>query len=132
MKTTQLIEKELDIKFVKAVMAVRYEDEDIPYDFPFRENDTLTLIIDVETGAIQNWPLGVAADVYMKVCDEGSYFLIDDKGEVVASMVNDYVPNRLIPGKYGDYVDLKINEEGIITNWSVNIRSFNEFFPYRE
>lgn len=41
---------------------------------------------------------------------------------------NDYVPNSLLPGKYGDYLALDINEDGVITNWKPNI-SFKEFFP---
>jgi hypothetical protein len=33
------------------------------------------------------------------------------------SIEQNYVPHGLIPGEYGDYVSLKINEQGIITNW---------------
>jgi hypothetical protein len=38
-----------------------------------------------------------------------------------------YVPNDLVPGSYGDYVELSINEEGVITNWPKN-PSVDEFF----
>lgn len=58
--------------------------------------------------------------VDVKVCDSGSYQLEDDGGEVIGTRDNDYVPNKVIPGEYGDYISLRIDlETGQITNWKV-------------
>ena len=39
-----------------------------------------------------------------------------------------YVPNALLPGNYGDYLSLNINENGLITNWrpDANLSDFEE------
>ena len=108
--------KEVDVAFVSVILPVRYGDEDIPYDFPLRINETWSAIIEVDTGKIHDWPQGKTGSLYMKVCDSGVYTLLDrDRAEIAQR--NDYVPHGLIPGDYGDYVDLNIDEEGIITNW---------------
>ena len=117
MKATIKEEREVDIKMVKVDVAVRYDDEDIPFDFPMRKGNMWSAIIEVDTGKILDWPIGKDGEMYMKVCDQGSYFLLDDKGDTVLSIEEDYVPNNLIPGEYGDYIDLKINKDGVITNW---------------
>jgi hypothetical protein len=53
--------------------------------------------------------------------------LLDENDKVVAE-INGYVPNQLIPERngYGDYIELKINPDGIIVNWSED-DSFHEF-----
>ena len=33
------------------------------------------------------------------------------------SIEEDYVPNRLIPGEYGDYIIMTIDENGKIAEW---------------
>jgi siroheme synthase len=66
------------------------------------------------------WPQGVEGRFYMKVVDEGTYTLINLQGDtrtVVACKQGDYVPHGVVPGEYGDYVHLKINGHGVITNW---------------
>ncbi len=68
---------------------------------------------------IEDWPEGYAFDVYMKVCDGGCYYLLGEKEKVLAAIVEDYVPHSIIPGDYGDYVDLKIDGSGRIKNWKV-------------
>lgn len=118
MKAKILIEKE--IKFVKVEVAVRYDDEDIPYDFPLRKGDVWSAKIDIDKGQIIGWPKGKSGQLAMKVCDQGTYTLFDENEEEVLKIEEDYVPNSLLPGKYGDYIDLKINEDGIITNWYKN------------
>ncbi len=126
MKVKLKIEKEYDVKEVKVVVAVRYGEDDIPNDFPMRQDDTWEAYIDIETGKIQYWPEGKSGRLHMKVCDEGCYYLIDRKGDLVKSIEQDYVPNGLSPGKYGDYIDLHINEQGVITNWPKH-PSFEDF-----
>lgn len=128
MKTLIKVEKEVDIKMVKVDVAVRYGEEDISNDFPLRKGDMWSAIIDIDQKKVLDWPQGKTGEFYMKICDEGSYFLLDAEGNTVASIENDYVPNSLLPGQYGDYLEMKINEDGIITNWKSSI-SFEDFFP---
>jgi len=110
--------QEVEITHVLVTLPVRYEEEDIPNDFPLRQGKKWEAKIEIDTGKILGWPEGQAGEIeYMKVCDEGSYALLDASGNVVLSIEQNYVPHGVIPGKYGDYVTLKINEHGVITNW---------------
>ncbi len=61
----------------------------------------------------------------MKVCDQGIYRLLQG-GKEVCSIVQDYVPNNLIPGEYGDYIDLDIGADGAILNWKKGA-NFSDF-----
>lgn len=117
MKIEILVKKEVEITKVKVDVAVRYDEEDIPKDFPFRIGNMWSAIIDIDKGEIIDWPKGKKGNLSMKVCDQGSYFLLDADGNTVLSIEQDYVPNKLLPGEYGDYIDLHINENGTITNW---------------
>lgn len=117
MKVKVKREVEIEIAFVRMSVAVRYEEEDMPNDFPFRNGDIWDVTINIETGVIEGWPAGVQHELHMKVCDEGSYWLLDPERNVVASIEDDYVPNDLIPGSYGDYIEVQIDETGKITNW---------------
>lgn len=110
------VNKRVSVKVDTLNMAlhVRHGDEDMPAKFPFRTGDMWIVYVDLATGKIKGWP-GPAFDLYMKVCDEGTYRLLADGQEV--AMIDGYVPNKLVPGEYGDYVDLKIAADGTITNW---------------
>jgi hypothetical protein len=56
--------------------------------------------------------------VDVKACDEGSYELIGADDNLIAERSEDYVPNDIIPGDYGDYIRLKIDiKTGQIVNW---------------
>ena len=120
MKKTIFKPKEVEAKFVCVALPVRYDEEDIPNDFPLRLGDMWTATIEIDTGRIEGWPQGRSEDLYMKVCDEGSYFILDEDHKQLAGIESDYVPHGLIPGEYGDYVDFKINADGVITNWPNN------------
>ncbi len=114
------VKKEVEAVWLKLEVAVRYDDEDIPYDFPFRNGNSWAVTIEIDKGRIMSWPKGYKYDLHMKVCDQGNYYLLDDNDEELASIEDDYVPNDLIPGSYGDYIELNINEDGYITNWPKN------------
>lgn len=117
MKVKIKVEKEVEITMVKVDVAVRYDEEDIPNDFPLRKGDMWSAIINIDEGRVLDWPEGEVGHLSMKVCDQGSYFLLDVDGNTVLSIEEDYVPNALLPGKYGDYIDLHIGENGLISNW---------------
>lgn len=128
MKVKIKVEKEVELKtlLIKAevlywedatVNGVKDESGDL---IPCRVKDEWCPEIDIDSGLILNWAKGVSADVHYNVCDAGSYYLNDENGNVVLSIEDDYVPNKLIPGEYGDYIIMNINEDGFITNWSKN------------
>ena len=117
MKAKIPITIEVNITHVLVNLPVRYEEEDIPNDFPLREGDEWNAMIEIDTGKIEGWPQGQTGGFYMKVVDEGTYRLLDDKGAVVAYIEQNYVPHGVIPGEHGDYVDFDIDANGVITNW---------------
>ena len=117
MEVTIKVEKKVEIKKVKVQVAVRYDEEDIPNDFPLRTGDIWNAVIDIDAGRVIDWSKGEKGNLEMKICDEGSYYLLDEDDNVVLSLEQDYVPNKLLPGEYGDYLKLHIDENGLITNW---------------
>lgn len=128
MKTKVMKEVEIEIALVDINVAVRYGDEDMPYDFPGRNGETWGVRVNVDTGQILNWPAGTPYDLHMKVCDQGSYYLYSTSQLEVASIENDYVPHGLIPGSYGDYLEFTILSDGTIENWPAT-PDVSEFFP---
>lgn len=134
----QTIKKSLtvDIKFLKVEAGVRYwedatvngvEDEAGTL-IPCKDGDIWKPIIDIEAGQITNWIKGVTASIHYKICDDGSYYLIDDKGETVLSIEGDYVPQCLCPKErgYGDYIIMDISEDGMIDRWRFSMNGFDD------
>lgn len=117
MKALVKIETEINIKSVRLELHVRYGKEDMPDDFPLRQGDMWRATVNIDNGEIEGWPKGKSGSFFMKVCDEGSYYLLGEDGKQIAKREEDYVPHGVIPGKYGDYVEMKIDDNGIITNW---------------
>lgn len=117
MKAIIKIEKEVDIKYIRVEVAVR--NEALPVGFPFYKNDMWKAVIEIETGKILNWPVGIPAEIKLKVGDSGCYYLLDENENVIISREEQYVPNSLLPpiNGYGDYLELDINGDGNITNW---------------
>lgn len=101
------------------------DDVDNPI-IPCRSGDYWTPRIDIQTGQIQDWTHGVFAEVCYKVCDEGTYTLLDEKNQVIDS-VEGYVISSMCPegGGYGDYIIMDIDENGVIKNWAFNPDDFN-------
>ena len=90
---------------------------------PLREGDSWRIAIGLDAGRIVGWPQGTVASVHYKVCDNGEYWL-EDKNERRAKYKSDYVPDGLLcmgDKGYGDYIILKINENGYIQNWKPEI-----------
>jgi hypothetical protein len=116
MKMKKKVIQEVDVKWIVMCLPVYYGDEDIPLDFPFRKGDQWEVKVDLETGVIDEWPAGRSAEFHMKVTDGGTYTLLSESGEVIATREEEYVP-QCVPGAYGDYVELSIEETGRITNW---------------
>jgi hypothetical protein len=127
MKFTVTKKCEIDVQVVRISVPVRYEEEDIPNDFPLRNLDIWQGTVNIETGQILEWPKGQSGNLQMKVTDSGVYVLLDSEREVIEELCC-YVPHGLVPGEYGDYINLEINEDGVITNWPSDPR-IDEFFP---
>lgn len=127
MKFERKIIETVDVTILDIRLPVRYEDEDIPYDAPMRNGEVWHAKIKIDEGIVINWPQGRTLDMYMKVTDSGVYTLYTDELEEVASR-HDYVPHGLVPGEYGDYVHLVIDENGKITNWpaKISLEDFEE------
>jgi hypothetical protein len=94
----------------------------------------LEFVINLKDHSIIDWKKkrnGRSGYLFYKVVDAGTYTLLDENDEIIKEL-SGYVPNRLIPepNGYGDYIELTINSEGIITNWSKD-DSFHEFLDRR-
>lgn len=102
------------------------EDEDGRL-IPFRVGDAWCPTIDIDTGAVQQWPQGTVAKIHYKVCDDGVYTLLDDAGEELARKEG-YVPGIMSPGGdgYGDYIIMTIDEAGKIVNWRADLSDFED------
>jgi hypothetical protein len=117
MKITKTISVEVDAEYLGIIVPVLNGDEDIPYDFPLRINDNWSALVQIDTGRILMWPCIKGGLLQMKICNRGDYRLLDSNFDLITRIQDDYVPNNLIPGEYGDYIDLHIDEKGYITNW---------------
>lgn len=134
MKIQINISKEFDAKYLRAKRGVRFwedasvngvEDTEDGGNIPCKEGDYWCPLIDIDAGQILNWEKGKTASIHYKVCDDGTYFLLDaEKNEI--KEINGYVPDVMCPaGKgYGDYVIMEIDENGFIQNWKPNLDAF--------
>jgi hypothetical protein len=135
MKFIHKVEMEENVTHIDCKIEVRYwedgtvngiEDTDGTL-IPMRFGDILEWKITLETGQINDWPQGTTASVHYKVCDGGTYFLINESGRAVATVENGYVPDMLCPKDkgYGDYVIMDIDDSGFIQGWKADLSYFN-------
>ncbi len=124
------------IKYIRLVLPIRYENDDLPEDFPWRVGNTLDITYDVKTGDIIdfdnidvsinyiiNWNEKQGERVCrkllddcifelndLKVVDEGCYYLLDENMNILYSLEGEYVPDSYsVDGEYGDYINLHID-----------------------
>jgi len=129
---------EVDIKTLHIRAGVRYwedakvngvEDEEgklIPCRID--DQDDWFPVIEIETGKIRNWKQGVTADIHYKICDDGDYYLIGEDETAHEIHKNGYVPSCLSinDNGYGDYIIMKVDENGMIEDWKFDIEDFIE------
>lgn len=144
MKAAIAIKKEVDVRYMKVDAGVRYwEDASVngqkdvdmyeckgsaiprmPFAVKVKDEPTTNIysdhyrwqpVIDLENGCIVDWPNGTIAHIHYKVCDDGTYTLLDKDNSVIFS-VDSYVPDCI--GEFGDYIVMDIDEDG-------NIEDFN-------
>lgn len=137
MKTTIKVEKEIEINILIVKAGVRYwEDAEVNGTpdidgnlIPCRDGDLWCPVIDINKGNVVNWEEGKRVEIHFKVCDTGSYYLMDkENGTIFLKIENDYVPSILCPNEngYGDYIIMDIDENGNIQNWKPDISDFNQ------
>ena len=92
---------------------------------PLRKGDHWCPILELATGRVLDWPAGVNADIYYKVCDDGEYWLANDSNTKLAKYGDDidgtsYVPDAFLcvgDRGYGDYIILNVGADGLIVGW---------------
>ena len=125
--------KEYNLKTLDVFAEVRYfEDatvngvEDKNGDLmPCMNGDVWSPSIDIDSGIIINWEQGKKAEVHYKVCDAGSYYILDENQEEILS-IEGYVPDVMCPkgNGYGDYIKMDIDEDGKILDWKFTLDGF--------
>lgn len=126
---------EVEVKTLVVKAQVRYwEDSEINGEndtengdnIPCKIGDVWNPEIDIETGVILNWEKGKTADIHYKICDCCGFELKDEKGNVVHSEEDGYVPETLSPKErgYGDYIIMDVDSEGKIKDWKFDIDDF--------
>ena len=128
MKITVIKKEEVEACFLQVMANVRYWDDaeingetDVTGEgVPFKNGDLWNPIIDIDKGVIVDWPNGTKASFHFKICDSGSYYLLDEQMNEIASIDNNYVPDGLCHGDngYGDYIIFSVNEDGTIVDYS--------------
>lgn len=120
LKKAPRCEKLLHVKLAGAywedaeVNGVREVEDFHQIKMPGQKCGTLDWDIDPKTGKIQNWPEGMTARTWYKVCDTFSYDY--DGFHYGPTYVPDFM--SLDEEGYGDYVYLSIGPDGRIRNWS--------------
>lgn len=133
MKAKFTVTKEFDVEYLFVEAGVRYwedatidgiQDED--GNIPCRDGDCWKPLININTGKIINWTQGVRANIHYKVCDNGTYKLLDANMELIKK-IRDYVPKMLSPKEegWGDYIIMDIDADGQIQDWVISFDEFN-------
>lgn len=127
-------EQEVDLKTLIVKARVRYWEDGIVNGIedsdgsliPCRKGDIWCPVIDIDSGIITNWEKGKTAKIHYKVCDSGSYYVHDEKVNLVLEIEGDYVPKIMCPKDkgYGDYIIMDIDANGKIAGWKP---TFDEF-----
>ena len=92
------------------------------------DKDELQIVIDIETGFIENWPEGKTAYFgNVKLVDTASYALLDSNKNVIKSH-RGYVPTFFSIGcnGWGDYMTFDVEADGHIKDWSFGEKEFQE------
>lgn len=136
MHTVTIIKREeIPVKYIRAIVEPRYWEDAVVNNvkdengtlMPFRKGDIWDITIELDSGVIENWPVGTTAKVHYKVCDAGQYSLLDAEKNVVKE-IDRYVPNIMCPkdNGYGDYIIMDISETGLIDKWRVCLKVFDD------
>jgi len=121
----QEFDEDTDEDVIKDLLT-RWNEE---YKIGLVKDDRMILIINPETGKVENYAGGKEIRMHFKVCDECSYQITervanginpyDAYDNVILEQDEDYVPDFLsIDDKgYGDYVEITLQADGTIKDW---------------
>ncbi len=126
MKIELTVKQTFEATHLLARVGVRYwedakvngvDDEDGSL-IPCRDGDYWCPRIHIETGQIMNWKQGTTADIHYKSCDDNEFQLFDINGNLI-KQIEGYVIDTMCPiGEgYGDYVKMKVDQDGYIDDW---------------
>ena len=148
---------EIDFRYLKAVMYVRYwqdcdystdgvnyidaceedteeEGERIKEMIPLVNGDSWDILIDLNEGKVVGWPKGFWLKTHFKVCDEGEYSFLDENKNEIINITKEYdqyyVPDfmALEDSGYGDYVYINIDENGNIEHFEWMKSAIKDYF----
>ena len=118
-------EDESDEEEIKDLLT-RWDPE---YKIGLVDGEVIRLIINPETGKVENYLGKREIKMYFKVCDECTWVMTERKSNginptdaydvTILGEENDYVPDFLSIDDegYGDYVNITIGKDGIIKDW---------------
>jgi hypothetical protein len=89
---------------------------------PFRHEELWKPIIELATGKVLDWKKGDVAEIHYKVCDQGEYFLLNERKEKIAQWNGIYVPDDFLchgDEGFGDYIIFDIDKNGVIKDYEV-------------
>lgn len=122
------------ITFDDGVMTELECEED--FTPPMLNTDSLLLefVIDLKERKMINWnEENGYMRMWAKVCDSGTYTLLDEEKEPICQICG-YVPYKLIPPfekGFGDYIELAIDADGTVQGWP-KMPDFSEFIEKGE
>lgn len=95
--------------------------EDVDSRIPLydEENKQFDFTISLDDARICEWTHNSYLRLRAKVCDSGTYVLLDEEKKPILQ-IDGYVPDGIIPPleyNWGDYVDLYISSDGKVVNW---------------
>ncbi|MBQ7773463.1 MAG: helix-turn-helix transcriptional regulator [Bacteroidales bacterium] len=95
--------------------------EDLNFRIPLydEENKQFDFTISLDDAKIYGWSYDANFRLRAKVCDSGTYILLDGEKKPLLQ-IEGYVPDGVIPPlehNWGDYVDFYMDSNGKIANW---------------
>ena len=88
------------------------------------EDDNFVLNIQLSDGLVTNWVKGGCGCFRtVKLVDTGSYYIIDEDGDMVEDYEGSYVPEVLsiVEKGFGDYLEFYIDRDGHIRDWKYDV-----------
>lgn len=118
MKLTVQKPTEIEADTIRCVLPF-YDDDEVAADFPGRAETpgdrvfvgTITLVLDLATATVRDWPAGRVEHLFLKVRGSGVYTLL--AGAEVLATRKSYVPD-CVPSNGGDYAAIWIAADGAV------------------
>lgn len=125
------MKKTLNPRYVDILIPEDIMEDDAP-NFPLKPEHIegasfVKITVDIKTAKVINWTDECGYyELFCKPVDSGIYIIRAEDGKELDRIEEDYVPNKLVPGEWGDYIEMTISKSGYVTNWH-NKPSLKEF-----